>query len=426
MEQTTNLRAGTAATDITPPIGTALCGGLHPRESVGLDTPLSAKAVVFDRGDTAVAIVSVDLCVLGKGFVDRATALIEARTGIPADHVMVAASHTHAGPYTEPLFSSDADCNAAYLALLPHYIADAATTAYARLTPAQVGACSGREDTSGHYRRVGLKNGHVRNTWIKPYPDEAVGPLGEIDPEVGVMLTQTAAGDTLSVVFNYSLHANCHDKRNHIDASYPVRVARRVESAIGGMTSYTPGACGNINPSGTVDGIADALADEVLRVIPGIQTRSDVGLHAHKAQIELPLRDFSRARVEAMQRDWPGAEDVFTEEWRRLHEAGDSTVGTSVQVLAIGDTAFVGTPGELFVELGRAIKEASPFPHTYVVELANDYVGYIPTRAAFDEGGYEVLDARSSKVGPGAGEIVVAECVKLLNDAAGPRAGGAA
>jgi hypothetical protein len=143
-----------------------------------------------------------------------------------------------------------------------------------------------------------------------------------------------------------------------------------------------------------------------------------VRLYAKKINVTLPLRDFSRLRIEAIRRDWPEGEEVFVKEWEHLHKTGERTVDTSLQVLAINDTAFVGVPGELFVELGREIKKRSPFKHTYVVELANDYVGYIPTRAAFEEGGYEVLDARSSKVAPEAGEIIIVECVKLLNESA--------
>jgi len=393
----------------------SLAGGLKPRESTGVNTPLKSKAVVFEAGDTAVAIISVDLCVLGAEFVDTSIALIEERTGIPPANIMIAASHTHAGPYTSPIFGREEGIDRAYVALLPRYIADSATIAYQGLLPAEVGAASGQEATAGHYRRVKLKTGNVRNTWMKLDPDEIVGPVGEIDPEVGVLLTRTDDGDTLSVVFNYSLHANCHDNRALVDASYPTPVARRVENEIGGTVSYTAGACANINPVGGVERVAQVLADAVLNTIGKIDTTSDVTLCAKKATVELPLRDFSWLRIDAIRRDWPEGEDVFTEEWRYLHESGERSVTTSVQVLAVNDTAFVGVPGELFVELGREIKERSPFEHTYIVELANDYVGYIPTRAAFDEGGYEVLDARSSKVGPEAGEIVVEECVRLLN-----------
>ncbi|NOZ21977.1 MAG: hypothetical protein GXP25_12925 [Planctomycetes bacterium] len=413
------LKVGTGVIDITPPIGVSLAGGLRARKSTGIQTNLYAKATVFDNGETAICLIAVDLCVLGRDYVDKATALIEERTGIPPENVMVTASHTHAGPYTSPVFGKEEDRDQEYLAILSRYIADSAAIAQQNLVAAQVGSASGKEETSSHYRRVKLKAGHVRNTWMKLDPDEVVGPVGEIDPELGVMLTRDMEGNAVSVIFNYTLHANCHDDRALIDGSYPSRVAKIVEGEIGGMTSYTPGACGNINPVGKPDPIARALSDEILRVIPKIETTSDVALRAKKVSVELPLRDFSRCRTEAIRRDWPEGEDVFTEEWQKLHEAGDTSVETSVQVLAINDTAFAATPGELFVEIGREIKERSPFERTYVVELANDYVGYVPTRVAFEEGGYEVLDARSSKVGPEAGEIVRDRCVKLLHEVAG-------
>ncbi len=411
-------KAGVGTADITPPIGASLSGSLKARKSAGVATPLYSKAVVFDDGRCPIAIISVDICVLGRKFVDAATAILRDRTGIPPENVMVTASHTHAGPYTSPVFGTEADVEREYLALLPRYIADSATIAFQRRAPAQAGSASGRETATQHYRRVRMKYGGVRNTWMKLDPAQVDGPVGEVDPELGVLLTRDAAGHTVSVIFNFSCHANCHANWALIDGSYPARVARIVESAIGGMTSYTPGACGNVNPVGPVDQVSRTLADEILKVAPDIATTSAVRLAATKKNIVLPLRDFSRLRIEAVRRDWPGAEDVFTAEWERLHKAGDRSVETSVQALAINDTAFVGVPGELFVELGRQIKQRSPFKRTYVVELANDYVGYIPTRAAYEEGGYELLDARSSKVAPEAGEAIVETCASLLREMA--------
>ena len=384
-----------------------------------MSTPLSARAMALSNGQAVVVIVAVDLCVLGSDIVDRATALIEERTGIPASHVMVAASHTHAGPYTAALFSTSDVLDEHYLALLPRYLADAATLAHQNLVPAEIGAASGAHSASSHYRRVRLKAGHVRNTWMKLDPAEVVGPVGEIDPEVGVLMAKTATGEPLAVVFNYTLHANCHDgPRNCIDGSYPVRVDERLRQALGATGIYTAGACANINPTAGPDAVAQALTAEILRVADGIETRAEAPLFAKKIDVTLPLRDFSELRIDAIRRDWPDGEDVFVEEWRKLHEAGDTDVHTSLQVLAIGDTAFVANPGELFVELGREIKARSPFGRTYVVELANDYVGYIPPRAAYEEGGYELLDARSAKVAPEAGAIVVERSLDLLCEAA--------
>ena len=83
-----------------------------------------------------------------------------------------------------------------------------------------------------------------------------------------------------------------------------------------------------------------------------------------------------------------------------------------VQVLRLdADTAVVCLPGEIFVELGLAIKRASPFKRTLVITVCNDRPSYVPTRKAFGEGSYEVTTAR---VKPGAGEMLVDAAVKLL------------
>jgi hypothetical protein len=85
-----------------------------------------------------------------------------------------------------------------------------------------------------------------------------------------------------------------------------------------------------------------------------------------------------------------------------------------VQVLALGkDVAWVSLPGEVFVELGLAIKKRSPFSHTFLAELANESVGYIPDRRSYSEGNYE---PESARCGPGSGEKLADAVVKLLEE----------
>jgi hypothetical protein len=86
-----------------------------------------------------------------------------------------------------------------------------------------------------------------------------------------------------------------------------------------------------------------------------------------------------------------------------------------VQVIAISDElAVVSLPGEIFVELGLALKKASPFRHTFIAELANGSIGYIPNREAWPQGNYEVVSARCA---PGGGERLVEAALRLLNEA---------
>jgi hypothetical protein len=92
-----------------------------------------------------------------------------------------------------------------------------------------------------------------------------------------------------------------------------------------------------------------------------------------------------------------------------------------VQVIALGDRiAWVSLPGEIFVELGLAIKKASPFPETLLAELANGSVGYVPDRPAYAQGNYEAVSARCAG---GSGEMLVDTAVRLLREL-GPQAPG--
>lgn len=75
------------------------------------------------------------------------------------------------------------------------------------------------------------------------------------------------------------------------------------------------------------------------------------------------------------------------------------------------DLAFVALPGEIFVEHGKAIKLASPFRYTVIVELANGSLGYVPDRRAYPQGAYEVI---SSRVASGSGEAMAQAAVDML------------
>jgi len=86
-----------------------------------------------------------------------------------------------------------------------------------------------------------------------------------------------------------------------------------------------------------------------------------------------------------------------------------------VQVVRFdSETALVCLPCEIFVELGLAIKEASPFKNTIVQSICNDRPSYVPTKKAFTEGSYEVTNAR---VKSGAGEMLVETAINLLKQA---------
>ena len=114
------------------------------------------------------------------------------------------------------------------------------------------------------------------------------------------------------------------------------------------------------------------------------------------------------------QREMPFLEEVETNKIVDLHRHPGDTIPLEVQVFRLSDeVAIVTLPGEVFVEIGLAIKQASPFKTTMVIELANSTPAYIPTRKAFAEGSYETVNSR---IQPGGGEAMVEAALKLLKE----------
>jgi len=274
----------------------------------------------------------------------------------------------------------------------------------------------------------------MRNTWQLPDEHGRLTPLGEIDPDLPILGFR--AGQSLrGLVLNYSCHATCAGD-GRWSANYPGYLAASLASTLGvdpGRVLYTPGAAANTNPTEAYRDAADfgaKLASAVVTALPEIAWRSEGRLVARERGLTLPPRrveEFPYEQVEAVWRNRGGelgfalALRYYAEEYVRLVGRGPVPDETALQVIALDDVALVAIPGELFVELGREIERRSPFRLTLLVTLANDWVGYIPHREAFDEGGYETIFASQSRLAPEAGETVVEAAVALLQEAAAAR-----
>ena len=180
-----------------------------------------------------------------------------------------------------------------------------------------------------------------------------------------------------------------------------------------------PGASGNIEPaSDDPDEIGRSLASAALSAFQRIPWTTEGGLRAEVRPISLPSRELTGFPIEMVadvHQPFRKSDPIsfsriaryYANEYLRLLERGDAPHETILQVIAIGDVAFVAIPGEPFIELATEIKRRSPFGHTVVVSLANDTVGYIPDAASFPDGGYELIPAWQSRLAPEAGDLIV-------------------
>ena len=137
--------------------------------------------------------------------------------------------------------------------------------------------------------------------------------------------------------------------------------------------------------------------------------------------VEVPSQQFTPAEIEQAKKDMDkiGTSELPFLDQVRAYKIVDvqsrgSSIPLEVQVFRLSEeVAVVGLPGEVFVDLGLAIKKASPFPTTLVIELCQDDVAYVPTRKAFAEGSYETVNSR---IAPGGGESMTEAAIKLLKE----------
>lgn len=401
--------AGTAWADITPPIGVDLCGyGARPGPSTGVRDALQASALYLADGRCELLILSCDLVGLHHDNVAVLRRGIEARTGVPAAHVLVGCSHTHAGPAT-PCLKYLGKTDPAYFEGLLSTLVALAGTARERARPASAGWARA-ELRVGRNRRQRTAAGVV----IGVHDDGCSGPY------VDVLAVATRAGVPLARLFSHAAHAVALGGDNTlISADWPGAARRAIEAEAPPATAlFLQGCCGNLNcrerGEAAVESQGQAAAAAVKAAVARAALSADVSLGAVVVPLALPLAAppsvaVARTQLEAARAQcaglpatanrgvrWMAAGAVeWSAELLRLAEQGarPQTVPFAVQALRVGSGAIVGLPGEVFVEYALNIDRASPFAPTLVAGYANGNVGYIPTAAAYPEGGYEVHDA---------------------------------
>jgi len=421
------LLAGTCRVEITPEVGSGLIGYFKPRVSTGVAGPLYATSVVLSSGGREVALVSCDLIALPGVWVERSKRRIRDETGLSPGKVMIACTHIHTGPCTTSIFSSKADED--YLSRLPGLIAGCVAGAHDAMRPASVRTVRGSDASLVFNRRFRMKDGSVRTNPGVRNPG-VIEPAGPVDPEIVAMWIRDARDKVLGCVFNYSNHVDVMGG-TMISPDYPGMLAGLFRKRFGDSSNlvYLNGACGDVNhinirglPGQAGPTQSRMMASVLFRDLLGMAgkeggwSQPDVGGLAKK--VRLPARrvlraDLERARTILGAGKGSEADAVFAREALSLSRDSRRFLDTTVQAINIGGTVFVGIPGELFVEIGLMVKVGSPFDYSAVAELANDYVGYLPTDKAFREGGYETTLARSSRVGPGTESILVGAALGL-------------
>ncbi len=424
-------RAGAAARNITPPLGTSINGYFNDRKAEHIHDELHARCLVLDDGRTRLALVVCDSCMIPREVLDAAKRLVRERTGLATENILVSATHTHTAPASAGVFQTDPD--AAYQQFLASRIADAVQCAIQNLEPARIGWGVGRVPDQVFNRRWRMKPGTITpnpfgqtNDLVRMNPPvgsaDLIAPAGPTDPEVGVISVQSRTGRPLALLANYALHYVGTSRGTDVSADYYGAFCDRIQALLGADRQDPPfvallanGASGDINninfrekapprgPYEQIQRVAQIVAAEVHRVCQDLTYHDAVPLGVEQTELRLGVRrpDAAEvARAEAILaptagRALRGPEEIYARETLLIRDY-PAEVPLLLQCMRIGDLGLAAVPCEVFVEAGLALKANSPFRPMLVIGLANGYNGYLPTPEQHRLGGYETWRARSS------------------------------
>ena len=420
-----SVTAGAAVADITPGLGVPM-GGYGARKGVAEDVhdPLFVRALVLDDGSTKLALAVCDLVGVTRPLVDAARALIETEVGIPAAHVVIAATHTHSGPGTVRIGVGDDGSH--FHAMTARKIAGAVRLANERLTPVELKIGTAEVSTISQNRR---------------------DPDGPIQTVATVLLAAPPGnGPATASLVNYACHSTVLEADNLMfSADFPGAMCRVLEATLGGTAIYLQGAAGDINPVwmshdfheveriGGILGTTAARTAHELRPVGHGQWAVNLNWSEETPKetvdgtvVTAPRFAASQTFLDLHRRPLPPQEEItaaIRELERRLSDLADDDVEArrsltpdlnrlrmewlisgrvargrlaaiervELQVLRLADDVVIVTlPGEFFVETGRAIAEAVGLRHVLIAGYANDFISYVPAADQFVHAGYEI------------------------------------
>jgi hypothetical protein len=427
------LELGFAATDITPTVGMEIPGSFGKVISKGVRDKLWAVACIVTDGTTPLALVGIDALFVTRPTVEHARRITRAETKIPGEQVLVGANHTHTGGPVASCFGSDE--NPEYTDRLAKSIAAAVADAWRRKQSAEIGIGVGREEGVAFNRRFLMRDGREITHPGKPgtpHHLEIVRPAGPTDPEVGVLAARDGKGKVFGIVVNFACHSTVVGG-DQFSPDYAGYLRKNLQERYGNEVPvvFLLGACGDLTQVDNqapgsefgpdyADMIGRKLAGETLCVINRMSWLKQASTAAATETASLAIRpepNVERERPAFGLGSGDYADKVFAEERKRVAELRTRSprIQSEVQGLRIGPLGIATTGAGYFCEHALRIKECSRLKPTWVVSLANDYIGYVPTSQGFVAGGYEPRTARSSKLAIDAGQLLLEASLKALS-----------
>ena len=396
--------AGAARRDITPPVGTALCGYYPDFSSTAVHDRLQVTALALRQNGTTVLLVNATLLSFQTALSNEIRRHIQRQCGVPYDHILLAATHTHAAPNVLGIEGWGAIDRAYCDGILLPAVLDSCREALVQLQPAEV-ALGETSSAVGVNRRQRLPDGRVIL---------GQNPRGCYEPCMTVLSVRSERGDGILNLLHYGCHGTAAGCTTEITRDWSGVAIDRLEEATGVPTVFWNGAMGDVGPrlpdgrtAGDIramEALGEQAAADALAALGRLGGYRRPVLAVGCGEVFLPYRPFpSLQEVQQRLHAIRHPEKLFNSrrlEYTYLHnlemhlsgaaEKAPAGLAYRQTVVAVGDLVLVPFPFEVFSKISLQLRAHSPYPHTWLLSAVNGYYGYLPSQDQIDAGGYEI------------------------------------
>lgn len=428
------MKCGFYEKEITPPLGISVPGYFCARPAYDVWDKLYAKAAVFTGSNGSVAVLILDAVQVKEAFCRKVTERIVEMTDIPADAIVIAATHTHYGiPFGDSVAEGGPYINEPdndYLKVLERLAADTVILAWKHQEECALEYAMGWEEKVAFVRDYVMKDGTVRTNPSSRRVPDVLRPYDSNDPETPVLLAKNADGKLLGCLFTHTCHQDTVGNWV-ISGDYSSEVSRQLKAAYGQdfVSVYMAGCCGDINHCDPLGGTkrsyieigrevseaVKAAIDEKRVPVAGEQVaflRREVPIFRRKADPEFLENCRRKLAGEEVDVDMGWAISVAGYEDRNLPDE----VNQPVQILRIGEVWFFALPGEVYHVFGQRIRAAIPGEKWLITELNGTESSYMPIPEVFGTDVYPEKLSDGSFLEPAAGDKIVAATTQMIGE----------
>jgi hypothetical protein len=368
----------------------------EPKLSEAVHDSLFASALYFSGDNKQVLLITADLIGFSSPFVDETKKLINSKTGIPVENILISAVHNHGGPSTRMHENEPSEATDRYVSDLKQKLVRLAVSATRNPVPFKMATGKGSCYLNINRRAV-FADGFI---WLGRDPQKPC------DHEVIVSKFEDMNGKLIALFVNWAAHGTVSGFENHqITGDWPGAAARLIRNEAGKnvIVALTVGASADIAPiygpgvtysSGCIDAVGYGVAKETMKVMTGITAVNVKNIQTAYTTITFPGKQHGTHRKPP---------DSF--------EPGPD-VELRISGLKIGDLVLEGISGELMTEFGMQVKKSSPYTNTAIITHCNGSSGYICTDQSYKEGGYEIMTTRMM---PGIEKPLVAKFLEQVH-----------